>query len=97
MRVIAKKILKDFYLSYPESKIQLQERYAEEELAEWHNPSDIKVRYNSASFLRDNRVVFNVCGNKFRLIVKINYAYGVVYIRFIGTHSAYDRINAETI
>ncbi len=97
MRVIAKKALRDFWDFYPESKVSLQEWYAEAETSKWDNPNCIKLRYHSASFLKDNRVVFNICGNKFRLIVKINYAYGVVYIRFIGTHSDYNRINAEII
>lgn len=97
MRVIAKKVLRDFWDVYPESKLPLQEWYAEAEASKWDNPSCIKLRYRSASFLKGNRVVFNICGNKFRLIVKINYAYGVVYIRFIGTHNDYDRINAEIV
>ncbi len=97
MRVVAKKKLRDFWEVYPESKISLQDWYAEAEGAIWKTPKCIKTRYHSASFLKDNRVVFNIGGNKFRLIVKINYTYGVVYLRFIGTHNEYNRINAETI
>lgn len=97
MRVIAKKTLRDFWSLYPEGKVSLQEWYAEAESAKWDSPSFIKLRYRSASFLKGNRVVFNICGNKFRLVAKVNYAYGVVYIRFIGTHNDYDRINAATI
>ncbi len=63
----------------------------------WGTPHDIKKLHRDADILVDNRVVFNIGGNKFRLIVKINYNCGVVYIKFIGTHSEYDKINAETI
>jgi mRNA interferase HigB len=65
--------------------------------ADWTSPSDVKADFGGASILKFNRVVFNIGGNKYRLVVKINYAYRVVYIRFIGTHSAYDLIDAETI
>jgi len=71
--------------------------YSEAIKAEWSAPQEIKTRYKTASFLADNRVVFNVGGNKYRLVVKINYPYGTVYIRFIGPHAEYDRIHAEEI
>jgi len=71
--------------------------YAEALKVQWSTPQDIKTHYKTASFLADNRVVFNIGGNKYRLIVKINYVYGMVYIRFIGTHAEYDKINAEEI
>ncbi len=60
-------------------------------------PQEIKARYKSASFLSDNRVVFNIAGNKYRLVVKINYPYSAAYVRFVGTHAEYDKINAEEI
>lgn len=97
MRIIAKKKLKDFWDKHPESKITLQDWYAEAEIARWNTPQCIKNRYRTASFLTGNRVVFNIGGNKFRLIVKVNYAYRIIYLRFIGTHSDYDHINPETI
>ena len=65
--------------------------------ADWSAPADVKSDFRSASILRDGRVVFNLAGNKYRLVVWINYAYRVVYIRFIGTHAGYDRIDAQTI
>jgi mRNA interferase HigB len=65
--------------------------------AEWKNPNDIKTAYPSASILTENRVVFNIKGNNYRLIVKISYEYEMVWIRFIGTHGEYDKINANTI
>ena len=65
--------------------------------ADWANPNDLKLDFGNASILKDGRVVFNIAGNKYRLIVWINYAYRVVYIRFIGTHQQYDEIVAQTI
>jgi len=65
--------------------------------AKWRGPSDIKSVYRNASFVGNNRVVFNNKGNDYRLIAAINYMAGIVYIRFVGTHSQYDRINASTI
>jgi mRNA interferase HigB len=65
--------------------------------AAWKEPADIKAHYRSASILKDRRAVFNICGNSYRLIVKINYVKGVVYIRFIGSHAAYDAIDAQEV
>jgi len=65
--------------------------------ADWAAPADVKREVGNASILRDGRVVFNVAGNKYRIVVWINYPYRVVYIRFIGTHRQYDRIDAQTI
>ena len=66
-------------------------------LAEWSTPADVKQMYGDASILKNNRVVFNIGGNKFRLVVRINYPYRIVYVRFVGTHQEYDAIDAETI
>ena len=65
--------------------------------ADWRSPAEIKREFGSASILRDGRVVFNIAGNKYRIVVWINFSYRVVYIRFIGTHAQYDRIDAQTI
>ncbi len=65
--------------------------------ADWESPVNVKQDFRSASILKDGRVVFNLAGNKYRLVVWINYAYRVVYIRFIGTHTQYDRIDAQTV
>ncbi len=65
--------------------------------AGWATPSAVKARFRSASILKDGRVVFNLAGNKYRLVVWINYPYRVVYVRFVGTHVQYDRIDAQTI
>lgn len=71
--------------------------YAEARHAEWATPADVKAKYGNASILKEGRVVFNICGNEYRLVVWINYEFFTVYIRFIGTHAEYDDINAQTI
>lgn len=97
MRVIAKKILRDFWESHPDCEQQLKAWFQETNKAEWKNPNEIKKEYLNASILNDNRVIFNIKGNNYRLIVKINYEYQMIWIRFIGTHSEYDKINANEI
>lgn len=97
MRVIAKKILRDFWKKHNDCEQQLKSWYEEASEAVWKSPNDIKRDYPSASFLEHNRVVFNIKGNKYRLIVRLNYRYGMVWIRFIGTHAEYDEIDASTI
>ena len=97
MRVIARKVLRLFWDKYPDAEQPLKAWYAEAKKASWQTPSDIKALYRSASILKNNRVVFNIGGNKYRLIVKINYPFQIAYIRFLGTHEEYDEIDAETI
>ena len=97
MRVFARSTLADFWRSHADSEQPLKAWFAEAETSAWKSPADIKGLYPAASLLADNRVVFNIKGNHYRLIVKINYDYGQVFIRFIGTHSEYDRIDATTI
>lgn len=97
LRVIAKKILRDFWSKYPDCEQQLKAWYKESEDANWKNPNEIKREYPSASILEDNRIVFNIKGNKYRLIVKINFHYQMLWIRFIGIHSQYDKIGATKI
>ena len=97
MRVVAKKILREFWEKHEDCEQQLKAWFREAEKAEWENPNQLKVEYPSASILNENRVVFNIKGNKYRLIVKISFDYQMVWIRFIGTHSEYDKINANTI
>ena len=97
MRIIAKKALRDFWEIHTDCEEQLKTWYHETERANWKTPKDIKTEHSSASFLKDNRVVFNIKGNNYRLIVKVNYDYGVLWIRFIGTHAEYDRIDANNI
>lgn len=99
MRVIARSTLKEFYETpnYGDSKDSLEAWYHEAKRASWNSWEDIKEKYGSASILKNNRVVFNIHGNKYRLVVRINYEAQVIYIRFIGTHKDYDNINAEEI
>ena len=99
MSVISKKTIKEFYeqTQYMDSKAALEAWHKEAIKADWKNPNQIKEQYCHASIVGNNRIVFNIHGNKYRLIVKINYDAQVVYIRFIGTHKQYDKINATEI
>jgi mRNA interferase HigB len=97
MRVISVKTLRDFWQIHPSIEQPLKAWKAEAEKAVWKAPVDIKKRYPSADFLQGNRVVFNIKGTAYRLVVKIHYNTGTVYIRFIGTHSEYNKIDAEKI
>lgn len=97
MRVIAISTLRNFWRFHRDAEEPLKAWYQEARLADWSTPHQIKARYRNASVLGGNRVVFNIAGNKYRLIVKFNYPYRIGYIRFIGTHAEYDRINAEKI
>jgi mRNA interferase HigB len=97
MRVIAKKILRDFWGKHTDSEAQLKTWHKEASQARWNNPNELKAEYLKASILKSGRVVFNICGNKYRLIVDINYDRQSVFIRFIGKHEDYDRIDADKI
>jgi mRNA interferase HigB len=97
MRIISKKTLIHYWQMHPDIEDFLKAWYYEAKGARWDKPIDIKRKYKSADILRDNRVVFNIHGNHYRLVVKINYNKGIVFIRFIGTHAEYDRIDAEKI
>jgi mRNA interferase HigB len=97
MRVIAKSTMRDFWINHNDCEQQLKSWFNEAERGNWSSPADIKTDYPSASILPGNRVVFNIKGSLYRLIVKINYRAGVIWIRFVGTHKEYDQINAETI
>ena len=82
---------------HPKAKTELDAWFHEAEAATWADPVELKRQYRNASILKGSRAVFNICGNKFRLVVKINYPYSIVYIRFAGTHREYDEIDAEKI
>lgn len=97
MRVVAKKVLREFWEKHADSEEQLKTWYKEASKASWMNPSDIKEEYARASILKGGRVVFDICGNKYRLVVDINYLRQWAFIRFIGTHKDYDNIDANTI
>lgn len=97
MRVIARSSLKAYWQQEPGAEQALKSWFAETRNADWKNPTDVKAKYGNASILKDGRVVFNISGNNYRLVVRINYAFRVVYIRFIGTHREYDAIDAQKI
>ncbi len=97
MRVVAKKVLREFWEKHADAEEQLKTWYKEASKAAWMNPSDIKEEYVRASILKGGRVVFDICGNKYRLVVDINYLRQWVFIRLIGTHKDYDNIDANTI
>ena len=92
MRIIAKKAPRDFWERHPDAEEPLLAWYREVEQEDWDTPAKVKEKYRSASIV----VVFNIKGNDYRLVVRINYPYRVVYIRFVGTHAEYDRIDPET-
>jgi mRNA interferase HigB len=91
------KTLREFYLKHPDSEGSLKAWYKEAIHAQWNSPPDIKRKFANASIIADNRIVFNIKGNKYRLIVKFNYKYGWAWIRFIGTHAQYDKTDAAKI
>jgi len=93
MRVISKRPLREFWGEYPDSEEPLLAWYREAEDAEWESPAAVKAQYRSASFPGGNRVIFNIKGNDYRLVVKINYPHRVIYIRWVGTHRDYDKLD----
>ena len=97
MRIISRKALREFWKNHPDAQQPLQAWYADVKQADWQSPADIKHIYRNASIVANNRVVFNIKGNKYRLVVAVHYEFQLVYIRFVGTHQEYDRINVATI
>jgi len=99
MRIISRKTLREFWeqSNCTDSEQPLKAWYDEVTKVDWKKPSEIKAQYKNASILKDSRVVFNIHGNTYRLVVKINYDFGVIYVRFVGTHKQYDKINANEV
>ena len=97
VRVIAKKILRDFWKRHADAEQPLKAWHRETALAVWKSTADVKRLYPSASILPGDRIVFNIKGNTYRLVVAVRYEFRIVYLRFIGTHSNYDEIDARTI
>jgi mRNA interferase HigB len=97
MRIISKQTLKEFWDREPAAKSELEAWHAEAKNAQWATPAEVKDHYGSASILKDGRVVFNIRGNNYRLVVWINYEFFTIYVRFVGTHEEYDEIDAQTI
>lgn len=97
MRIISIKVLRDYWILHPETKSHLESWKNEVEFSNWKNSSDIKEKYQNASILKSRRVVFNIKGNDFRLVVSIAFKIGIIYVKFIGTHKEYDKIDANTV
>ena len=97
MRVIAVAALRAFWQQHPDAEQPLKAWFEEASKASWTQPSDIKAQYRSASILKNRRVVFNIKGNDYRLVVSVAYRFQAVYVKFIGTHAEYDLIDAETV
>lgn len=96
-RIFAKSTLRLFWEKYSDSEQYLKTWYDTAMSSEWKTPSDVKKSYATASVLKDSRVVFNIKGNAYRLVAKFNYEKGWIFIRFIGTHAEYDKIDANKI
>ncbi len=100
MRVIAKRTLREFWESSPKyanAKGSLEAWYSEALKAKWKSPQELKLQFGHASILKNNRVIFNIAGNKYRLVVAIDYFRQAMFIKFIGTHKQYDEINPEEV
>lgn len=97
MHIVAVKFLRAFWESHPDAEQPLKSWVDETKKASWKQPAEIKEQYRSASILRNRRVVFNIKGNDYRLVVSVAYQYQAVYVKFIGTHKEYDAVDAETV
>lgn len=97
MRIVAKRTLREFWTKHAESELSLKTWYAHAKAAQWRSPADVRDTFRAADFVAGNRVIFDIAGNKYRLVGKVNYRRRVIFIRFVGTHRDYDRIDPETI
>ncbi|PZV26937.1 MAG: addiction module toxin RelE [Snowella sp.] len=97
MRIIARSTLREYWQKHPDTEQPLKAWFDDTSRANWKTPSEIRDNYANASIIANNRVVFNIKGNNHRLIVQIRYDISIVFIRFIGTHQEYDKIDATTV
>ena len=97
MRIIAHRTIVKYGIQYPDAKIALESWYKMAKVAEWKNFQDIKSTFNSVDYVGNQRYVFNIKGNNYRLVVKILFVQEIIYIRFVGTHKEYDGMNCSTI
>ena len=97
VRIIAKRTLRDYWAKWPDAERPLNAWYRATKRAVWKTPAEVKAAYAKASIVGSDRVVFNIGGNKHRLIVAIFYDVGIVFVRFVGTHKEYDQIDAATV
>jgi len=96
-RIFSKGVLRDFWIKYPDSEQYLKTWFDTALNANWKNPNEVKLAYASTSILKDSRIVFNIKGNTYRLIAKFNFEKQWIFIKFIGTHKEYDKIDANKI
>jgi mRNA interferase HigB len=97
MRIISRKALKEFWEKHTDAQRALEAWHADAKQANWKTPSDIESVYKNVSFVTNDRVVFNIKGNRYRLVVIVVYKHGIVYIRFVGMHSEYDKIDVTKV
>ena len=97
MRIIAKGTIRDYWIANPKSEHSLLDWYDTAKNCEWQSPNDVKLTYGNASIIANNRVVFNIKGNDYRLVTEIDYEFQIVFIIWIGTHKEYDKIDVSTV
>ncbi len=99
MRVISFRTIREFFKrpEYSDSEVSLRAWYHEAQPADWKNSNELKTQYKNASIIGDGRAVFNIKGNDYRLVIAIDYEFQVIFVRFIGTHKQYDKIDSKTI
>jgi mRNA interferase HigB len=96
-RIYARSTLREYWEKYPETEQYLKTWYDTAMASDWKTPNDVRQTYGTASILKESRIVFNIKGNSYRLVTKINFEKQWIFIRFIGTHKEYEKINAYTI
>lgn len=97
MRILTERTLREFWERRPDAERPLREWLKDAKAAKWTTPAEVRSQFATASIIRGNRVVFNIKGNDYRLVARIDYAFGMVFVRFIGTHAEYDRIDAAEV
>jgi mRNA interferase HigB len=97
VRIVARRTLREFWKRFPDAEEPLLAWYREVEKEDWDGPAKLKEKYGNASIIKGSRAVFNIKGNDYRLVAKINYPYRMLYVRFIGTHAEYDEIDVEEV
>lgn len=97
MKIVAVGTLRDFWERHPDAEQSLKAWYDEARAATWASPAEVKAKYGNASIVGKNRVVFNIKGNSYRLIVAVAYKFQAIYIKFIGTHAEYDKVDAASV
>jgi mRNA interferase HigB len=97
MRIIAVKALREYWRKHADAEAPLRSWYAVASRARWSSPADVKLAYRNASFIGNHRIVFNIKGNTHRLIVAVHYNRGMMFVRFVGTHAEYGKVDAVTV